>query len=159
MVGRRGGQSDLVEFLGGLPQVVETLRPDEQGPFISGLLPWALRLLEATPVRMLEHTMEHRVRHGLLSTLKLVAPIAEPMRPFLEALMQVLLGVLQEDNEDNAILVIHVLIDLHKAHRGALEAFAQPLVDYVLAAFEAFPETCQTVFDVRVPVCGPADLC
>lgn len=148
MVGRRGGQSDLVEFLGGLPQVVETLRPDEQGPFIAGLLPWALRLLEATPVRMLEHTAEHRVRHGLLSTLKLVSPIAEPMRPFLEALMQVLLGVLQEDNEENAILVIHVLIDLHKAHRGALEAFAQPLVDYVLAAFEAFPETCQTVFDV-----------
>lgn len=138
--------------VGKLIGISEVLHGDDQSKFIQAFVPWSLLVLAGTPVKMLGNSNEHRIRHGILLVVKNVCCLVDPVKPFLSDMMTVLLGVLEEDNEENGILAIHILIDLHKLHRLALEPYAQPLVDYVLAAYENFSSICEAVFEVaRVP--------
>lgn len=139
----------MIESLEELLHLSEVLQGDDQCVFVQHYVPWAIKVMNGTPVKMIASSAEHRTRHGVLSILKIVAGNADSLRPFLDDLMGLLLGVIREDNEDNGIVAIHVLIDLHKVHRTLLEAYAQPLVDYVLSAFESFSDICEAVFEVK----------
>lgn len=131
-----------------LIHAAEVLQPADQGIFVTTFVPWALKLLQTTGIKMIETSVEHRIRRGILEIFKIVTSIAEPMKAFLEDLMKALMQILNDDNEENAVLVIHILIDLHKVHRAALEPYAQQLIEYVLAGFDNFPEVCEIVFEV-----------
>lgn len=138
----------LIESLEELLHLSEVLQGEDQNVFVQHFVPWAIKVMNGTPVKLVASSNEHRTRHGVLAILKIVAGSADPLRPFLDDLMGLLIGVLRDDNEDNGVVAIHVLIDLHKVHRVLLEAYAQPLVDYVLAAFESFSDTCEAVCEV-----------
>lgn len=147
--GAGGCAEQVLSALEQLQQVSEVLQGEDQSLFIARFLPWALKLMNSTAIKMTASSSEHRIRQGVLTVLKPLTGIAEPMRPFLEDLVQLLLSVLEDDNEENGILAIHLLIDLHKTHRQLMEPYAQPLVDYVHSAFETFSETCEIVFEVN----------
>lgn len=157
----RGNTSDehhssdkTIAALGQLAHVNEVLNADEQPIFIQHFVPWALDLLDGTSISMIASSREHQIRHGVLAVLKTIAANADPMKPFIERLMNSLLSVLDTDTEENAIVAIHVLIDLQKVHRASLESFAQMIIDYVLGAFERFSDTCEAVFEVAYVICN-----
>lgn len=152
--GGRGSRSGemIIGHLSQLQGVVEILPAQEQAIFVASFIPWALKILTGTAIKMLEGSVEHRLRHGVLVTLKTMSGLNEPLRPFLDQLLPALCGILQEDNEENAIVAVHIIIDLNKVHRLLLEPYAQTLVDFVLASFEAFPDNCEAVFEVTNPV-------
>lgn len=138
----------MIESLEELLHLSEVLQGEDQCVFVQQFIPWAIKVMSCTPVKMFASSNEHRTRHGVLSILKIVAGNADSLRPFLDDMMGLLIAVLRDDNEDNGIVAIHVLIDLHKVHRTLLEAYAQTLVDYVLNTFESFSDICEAVFDV-----------
>lgn len=141
----------MIDAIGQLSHVNEVLHADEQAKFVENLVPWALDIIEKTPVSMVASSNGHRIRHGILAVLKTVASMTEPMKPFLDKLTTTLMSVLEADNEENAIVAIHVLIDLQKIHRSSLDTYAQGIIDYVLGTFERFSETCEAVFEVPLP--------
>lgn len=144
-------KTSLVELAADLHQVggiVEVLTAGEQVDFAAAFVPWSIESLEGIVPKFNEQAPEHCARHGILAVLKLLAICSDALRPFLEGLIKVLLGVLREDNEDNAMAGLYILIDLHKIHRAALESHAQAMVDFVLEMFERFPGTCESIFDL-----------
>jgi transformation/transcription domain-associated protein len=48
--------------------------------------------------------------------------------------------VLDQDNEDNAIICIRIIFDLHKNYRPALENEVQPFLDFVRGMYERVSE-------------------
>lgn len=131
-----------------LEPIVEILSNGSHQMFTAAFGPWAIEQLRCTPVKFTASSQEQRLRRIILKLLRNSSASPDAVRLFLEPLMDAMLTVMKEDNEDNAILALNVIIDMHKLYRGLLEPFAQKLVDFVLEAFEAFPETCEIIFEV-----------
>jgi transformation/transcription domain-associated protein len=146
--------SDSVGTFSRIHELVEVLSSQEQAVFGTEFVPWAIQFIPNIPIKFIESAWEQQLRYGLLQLLKQIASSPEAMRPFLEDVMNFLLKILRDDNEENAMLSLHIMIDLHKIHRTVLEPFAQAMVDFVLEAFEAFPETCETIFEVIFTISG-----
>ncbi len=138
----------MIETLYDLSHTAEILSPSENVTFIDSVVPWCLQLMEQVSIRFVSMSLDQRIRIGILNVLKSLCSFVEPMKPHLKELMDLLLLVLREDNEENGIMAVHMVIELNKAHRVALEPYAQPLVDYVLSAFESFSEICDAAFDM-----------
>lgn len=150
----KSNYSDSVDTFSRIHELVEVLSSQDQAVFGAEFVPWAIQFISNIPIKFLESAWEQQLRYGLLQILKQIASSPEAMRPFLEDVMNFLLKILRDDNEENAMLSLHIMIDLHKIHRTVLEPFAQAMVDFVLEAFEAFPETCETIFEVIFDILG-----
>ncbi|KAK9813301.1 hypothetical protein WJX72_012102 [[Myrmecia] bisecta] len=92
--------------------------------------------------------MEHRLRNLVLEILNRL-PANEMLRPFANDLMKLALLVLQKDNEDNALICLRILFDLHKAYKGNLEEHVQPFMEFVRRVYDGFPATYQHYFEVQ----------
>ena len=66
-------------------------------------------------------------------------PGSEILRPHVADLTHVALKVFQDDNEDNSLIALRILFDIHKLFRPTPEATVQPFLDTVLAMYRAAP--------------------
>ncbi len=77
------------------------------------------------------HIHTHARRHATLDILERLIP-NEPLRPFRGRMADMALNAVRRDNEENAVLGIKVLANLHKAYRGQLEEYVQPSFQLVV---------------------------
>ena len=98
--------------------------------FINTVLPVQLDLLRSTPCVFVSDAPEQYLRHGILEAIYRY-PQHEAQRTHAEALMQVMLRIVQEDNEGNAALAFKIIIDLHRAFKTVLQAQVQPFLELV----------------------------
>ena len=70
---------------------------------------------------------ENRVRHAIMEILSRLTsgPHTELLKPNIMDILQVAMKVLQDDNEDNALIAQRVIFELHKAHRPYMESQVQ----------------------------------
>lgn len=63
--------------------------------------------------------------------------------------MKLCMDVTQNDNEENAVLGIKMMMNLHKSFRkdGQLVYAAQPFLDFVNKLYGNFPETVREIFE------------
>lgn len=73
---------------------------------------------------------EHKLRNVVLEVLNRL-PHNEVLRPYVPELLRLALQVLGSDNEDNAIIALRIIFDLHKNFRPHLEQQVQPFLDFV----------------------------
>jgi hypothetical protein len=73
----------------------------------------------------------HKLRAAVLDMLGRL-PQSEAMRPHAPALFDACLGVLQNDNQENAITAVKLMFDLLKAHKQGVEASAAAFQDTIL---------------------------
>ena len=97
--------------------------------FLQSFLKVFAHLLETTQPQTSD-TLEHRVRNLVLEIVNRL-PANDMLKPFAGQLMGLLLNVLQRDNEDNAVVCLRILFDLHKAYKGTLEDYVQPFMEFV----------------------------
>lgn len=53
-----------------------------------------------------------------------------------------------QDNEDNALISLRVIFDLHKNFRPLLADEVQPFLDFVRKLYSSLPDTVNSVFGV-----------
>lgn len=64
-------------------------------------------------------------------------PTTEVLRPFAPDLLKLCMHLLHSDDENNAVIALHIILDLHKTYRaqrpqqGPLEPDVQPFLDFV----------------------------
>ena len=70
---------------------------------------------------------ENRVRHAIMEILSRLTsgPHTELLKPNIMDILQVAMKVLQDDNEDNALIAQRVIFELHKAYRPYMESQVQ----------------------------------
>jgi hypothetical protein len=54
--------------------------------------------------------------------------------------------LLEKDNEENAVICLRIILDLHKNFRPHLEAEVQPFLDFVRQIYQNFPSTVNEFF-------------
>ncbi|CAI7886248.1 unnamed protein product [Closterium sp. NIES-54] len=90
--------------------------------------------------------LEHKFRNVVLEVLNRL-PHSEALQPYVPELLRVALTVLATDNEDNAMVALRIIFDLHKNFRPKLEHDVQPFLDFVCKIYQSFPATVSFFFD------------
>lgn len=75
-------------------------------------------------------SVEHKLRNVVLEILNRL-PHSEVIRPFVPDLLKLSMHVLTFDNEENGLICLRIIFDLHKNFRPALEQEVQPFLDFV----------------------------
>eukprot|EP01052_Picozoa_sp_SAG31_P045148 SAG31_NODE_8137_length_1514_cov_1.340636_2_plen_294_part_00 len=93
----------------------------------------------------LQDSPEQKLRNVLLEILNRL-PHNETLRPFVTDLLNLSMHVLNNDNEENSLICLRIIFDLHKNYRPTLDAFAQPFLTFVRKLYHNFKEMVQANF-------------
>ena len=102
------------------------------------------------PIHHPEERPEHRIRHTILEICDRL-PQNEVLRPYAASLVELAMGVLLNDYEDNAILAVKIIFELHKSYRPMLADHVRPFLDFVKSAYKTLPSNLQKNFQSFAP--------
>eukprot|EP00658_Telonema_sp_P-2_P025418 TRINITY_DN20235_c0_g1_i3.p1 TRINITY_DN20235_c0_g1~~TRINITY_DN20235_c0_g1_i3.p1 ORF type:complete len:338 (+),score=86.97 TRINITY_DN20235_c0_g1_i3:64-1014(+) len=78
---------------------------------------------------------DHKIRNILLEILNRLPSQSpsqnEALRPYALDLMRLAMGLLESDNEPNAVICLRIIFELHKNYRPQLQNEVQPFLDFV----------------------------
>lgn len=156
----------LDHYLNNLCELAEVVDDvDEQVTLLTAFMPWSVEFVQKTLVEEARSAnfgksglgmskskssdlinLVVTARQAILQIYTVILPIyGEVLRPWIEPMVKCCMAILHSDVEDNGLLALHVLVDLHKLFRGqTLEWNVQELLDYVLGCLDAFGETTAT---------------
>jgi transformation/transcription domain-associated protein len=77
--------------------------------YLSVMLPVYIDLLKQIPPAFTSDALEHRVRLTLLEIVQRLQGQIESLKPFVPALMNVLLELLVADNDENAVVALKIM--------------------------------------------------
>lgn len=69
------------------------------------------------------------------------------MKEYVPDLCKALMKILRVENEDNAVVCVKIIIDLHRSFRQVLEDQVQPFLDIVQEIFQNMEQTVKDAFD------------
>jgi transformation/transcription domain-associated protein len=75
-------------------------------------------------------TTTQKIRNAQLDILDRI-PKNDMLRPWVPNLLKLAMYLLEIENEENAIICLRIIIDLHKTYRPTLENEVQPFIDTV----------------------------
>ncbi|KUF75766.1 Phosphatidylinositol kinase (PIK-L3) [Phytophthora nicotianae] len=140
------GDTDAVlKELVDLYRRAEILHTPQLGRILEALFPVWKGLLQTKLPPQLRATMQNRCRKVLLQILNRL-PSNEALRPYVAQLLQLLMEVLQKDNEDNALIALKTLFDLHRNYRPALRNEVQPFLELVQLMYKNLQATMKKQF-------------
>ncbi|OLL22133.1 Transformation/transcription domain-associated protein [Neolecta irregularis DAH-3] len=100
-----------------------------------------------------------KLRYTLLEIIHRL-PLTDVLKPHVKQILQLMNKVIRTDNEDNAMLCLKVIIDLHKHFKSLVEDQVQPFLDLVQDIYRNMPQTVRESFDpLAVPFfSSPAEI-
>lgn len=123
------GTGEKLQLATELRDSIEIVHTSEYLNFLKAFFPAFRRVLAGTKPQF-KDCDEHKLRNAILEILNRL-PHNEVIRPFSHDLMKLCLGTLETDNEDNAMISLRIIFDLHKNFRPSLEAEVRPFLDFV----------------------------
>ncbi|TDH64928.1 uncharacterized protein CCR75_008854 [Bremia lactucae] len=118
----------------------EILHTPQLSRILEVLFPVWKGLLQSKLPPQLRATTRNRCRKVLLQILNRL-PSNEALRPYVTQLLQLLMEVLQKDNEDNALIALKTLFDLHRNYRPGLRNEVQPFMELVQLMYRNLQST------------------
>ncbi|GLD94890.1 hypothetical protein PINS_up003515 [Pythium insidiosum] len=133
--------AELVE----LYRRAEVLHTPQLARILEALFPvWTALLQTRLPPQSVA-TQTHRCRKVLLQILSRL-PTNDVVRPFVAQLLPLLLDVVRRDNEENALVALKTIFDLHRNFRPALRNEVPPFLDLVQQIYRNAPATVKKQF-------------
>lgn len=142
------GDSDTVlKELVDLYRRAEILHTPQLARILDALFPvWQTLLLQNSKLPpQLRATQINRCRKVLLQVINRL-PSNDALRPFVTQLLHLLMDVLQRDNEENALIALKTLFDLHRNYRPGLRNEVQPFLDLVQQMYRNIQVTMKKQF-------------
>jgi transformation/transcription domain-associated protein len=87
----------------------------------------------------------HKLRNVTLEVLNRL-PNSDRLKPYINKLLAICSHVLSRDNEENALIALRIIFDLHKNYRPLLADKVQPFLDLVRTLYASVPNTVQRIF-------------
>jgi len=117
--------SAFLEF--GIPKFLQTLR-DVEPQFVS-------------------ETTEQEFRKLLLEMIHRI-PTNEQLKPYLKQILVLMFDLLEIDNEENVLVALRIIIELHKQYRPHMPSEIQTFLSFVKRMFKEFPNNAKAHFNV-----------
>jgi len=126
---------------------LELVHSPEYGNFLRFLFPVFYNLLrQGEPQLNGDGGVEQKIRNTILEILNRL-PNNEHLRPFSHNLLKLSMFLLEVENEENAIICLRIIIDLHKNYRPNLEGEVQAFLDIVQKIYTELPNTVALTFE------------
>ena len=123
---------------------IEVVNTSEYPRFLSAFLPAFGAVLDAVPAQT-EDNVEHKVRKIVLEMLNKL-PHNEHLRPHDKTVLAMATKALRAENEENALVCLRVIFDLHRNFRPSLEFEVEPFLEFVRSVYENVEETVTRTF-------------
>ncbi|KAF7725495.1 hypothetical protein EC973_009595 [Apophysomyces ossiformis] len=144
-----------VKIANELRDQVELFQTLEYPRFLATLIPVFLDILNnGTPV-FVSNAPEQKFRNIILEIIYRL-PQTEPLKEYVPDLCKTLMHLLRVENEDNAVVCVKIIIDLHRSFRHVLEDQVQPFLDIVQEIFRNMEQTVKDAFDTPSTPAGSA---
>ncbi|SNX86514.1 related to TRA1 - component of the Ada-Spt transcriptional regulatory complex [Melanopsichium pennsylvanicum] len=129
-----------------LKELLDLFQNLDYALFLKHVVPAFVASLNSIPCSFIADAPEQRLRHILLETTHRL-PQQEVLKPYADSLMTAMLNVLRDDNEDNAVLALKVIIDLHRSFKAVLQDQVQPFLELVKTLYTNMNNTVQHAFE------------
>lgn len=116
---------------------MEIVNTPQYGNFLHSYFKPFQQVLESTAPQERD-CPEHKLRNSVLEIFNRL-PQNATLNPLLQDLMKTVLDVMVKDNEENAMICLRIVLDLHKNFRPNLEANVQPFLDFVAQVNSLLP--------------------
>ncbi|XP_038044323.1 transformation/transcription domain-associated protein-like isoform X2 [Patiria miniata] len=114
------------------------LSSSQNGAFLEFAIPLFLRVLkEEKPYFIAEKAQQH-LRKLLLELLHRV-PTNETLRPYVPAILELMFSLLERENEENVLVALRIIIELHKHYRPALQPEIHNFLQFVKNKYKEIP--------------------
>jgi hypothetical protein len=137
--------TEVSKLIGEVRDRLEIVHTSEFANFMHHLFPILRDLIVIKTSPQFEDNAENRVRHSLLEIFNKF-PNNETLKPYVYEIMILSLKVLADDNEENAIIALKVIFDLHKSYRPSLEQYILPFLETVNRIYANMPAASQAIF-------------
>ncbi|KAI8605964.1 hypothetical protein EDD21DRAFT_315697 [Dissophora ornata] len=125
---------------------VEIFQSVEYARFLSILMPvFTDILMNGQPV-FASNAPEQKLRSTILEILHRF-PHNDSFRAYAPELLRLLMHLLRVENEDNAVICLKTIIDLHRSYKQILESQVQPFIDIVQEMYRNMEQTVKDNFD------------
>ncbi|KAI9779803.1 MAG: hypothetical protein M1835_004619 [Candelina submexicana] len=117
--------------------------------FLQRLVPVFLKLLEGEPV-FISTSHVHKLRNCVLEILHRLPPNPpEALEPYAADIVDLLMGLVKIENEDNAVLCMKTIMDLerHQNLTKVLKDKVQPFLDMIQEMFQTMEQVVRDTFD------------
>ncbi|OBZ88491.1 Transcription-associated protein 1 [Choanephora cucurbitarum] len=125
---------------------VEVFQTAEYPRFLSTLIPVFLDVLQNEQPVFVSNAPEQKLRNIILEIIYRL-PQTEALKEYVPELCKALMKTLRIENEDNAVVCVKIIIDLHRSFRQVLEDQVQPFLDIVQEIFQNMEQTVKDAFD------------
>lgn len=79
-------------------------------------------------------------------------PTSEILRPYAKQILTLMLKLLQIDNEENVLVCLRIIIELHKQYRPAFNSEIQQFLAFVKSIYSELPKHLPKIFEPRLPI-------
>ncbi|KAF9357807.1 hypothetical protein BGX26_003026, partial [Mortierella sp. AD094] len=135
-----------VKIASELRDSVEIFQSVEYARFLSILMPvFSDILMNGQPV-FASNAPEQKLRGTILEILHRF-PHNDSFRAYAPDLLKLLMHLLRVENEDNAVICLKTIIDLHRSYKQILESQVQPFIDIVQEMYRNMEQTVKDNFD------------
>ena len=142
---QEGDTAQRIQIVNEIRERIDVVYTQEYEVFLRHLFPVFCELLRKTiPVQTVEGP-EQRLRNFILETLNRL-PINEVLRRHANELLKLAMFLLEKENEDNAIICLRIIIDLHKSYQAGSDSHVQQFFDVVFKIYSELPEAIKTIF-------------
>ena len=131
-----------------LRERIEIVHTSEFSKFLSILFPAFKTLLSVTVRPQMVENSDNRFRNVLLEILNRL-PNNDVLKPYVGDLLHLAMNILKVDNEENALICLRIIFDLHKNYRPALESDVQPFLNQVQEFYRGLEKTLAKVFAAK----------
>ena len=124
---------------------IEVVNSSSEYPkFIAAFMPALTAVLESTPAQLSDGP-EHKLRNTTLEILNRM-PHTEALRPFDKQVLKLAMDALKAENEENALICLRIIFDLHRNFRPNLESEVAPFLEFVCDVYKNIGDTVKEVF-------------
>ena len=107
-------------------------------------------LQENEPVFIAEYNIQ-LVRKLILEMFHRL-PTNEHLRPYVKQLLNLMFRLLERENEDNVLICLRVIIELHKQYRPQYSVEIQSFLQFVKGIYRDLPNQLNKIFEPKVPI-------
>ena len=81
-------------------------------------------------------------------------PLNDHYKEYAKDIMTLLMHILRTDNEENAVLSLKIMIDLHRNYKTVVADQVQPFLDFVFDMYQSMPAIVKDAFDTNSTMTG-----
>ncbi|EFA78297.1 protein kinase [Heterostelium album PN500] len=141
----------LLQIVTEIRDNIEVIHSSEYSSFLQFLFPVFYNIVrQGIPVQFDANSTEQKIRNIILEILNKL-PNNELLRPQVQHLLQLSMYLLEVDNEDNAIICLRIIMELHKNYRPNLDSEVQPFLNIVQKMYSDLPATVDKLFKQPPP--------